>query len=87
MSGKILLRIVLYIILQKEKYFYCSIGLCKNPSNAVYCRNDHGPRMGDLYYYNSQNGWYNAGNYYPNIDIPSGSFTVEHYEVFQVIKR
>ena len=41
--------------------------------------------MGNLFYYNSDN-WTNNGGVYPNIGIPK-NFTVEDYEVFQVIKQ
>jgi hypothetical protein len=55
--------------------------------NAVYCRNDRGPQMGDLYCPNSNNWSYNtSGICYSNIGIPA-NFTVEDYEVFQVIKE
>ena len=43
--------------------------------------------MGIECYNNNNNNWYNSGNYYPNINIPTGDFTVEDYEAFQVIKR
>ena len=56
---------------------------------AIFCRNNLGPRMGDLYYYN--NNWYNSNNvnntnHYPNVNIPV-NFKVEDYEVFQVTKQ
>ena len=43
--------------------------------------------MGNLQCYDNINNWYNDGSYYPNIDIPTGFFTVGDYEVFQVIKK
>ena len=62
------------------------LGYVNIASNAVYCHNDCGPYMGSLYY--NSNRWYNGkSGCYPNIDIPSGYFTVENYEVFQVIKQ
>ena len=58
-----------------------------NTSKAVYCENYRGPDMGNLDC--KANNWsYNNdhGNYGPKIGIPS-NFTVENYEVFQVIKQ
>ena len=57
---------------------------CKN--RAVYCRNDVGPHMDDIYYYNNTWNNNNRRNCYPNVDIPA-NLTVEDYEVFQVIKQ
>ncbi|EXX76714.1 hypothetical protein GLOIN_2v1776175 [Rhizophagus irregularis DAOM 181602=DAOM 197198] len=55
---------------------------------AVFCHNDFGPTMGNLYCY--KNIWsceiYIDGDRYPNIGIPV-NFEVEDYEVFQVIKK
>ena len=64
------------------------LGYVNVTSEAVYCHNSNGPRMGDLYYYSDNNCWYwyNSGAYYPNIDIPTNP-RVEGYEVFQVIKH
>src|SRR4051812_6455658 len=56
-------------------------------SNAIYCRNDSGIYMGyNLYNYNNDWGCNYNYTHYPNIGIPK-TFTVEDYEVFQVIKR
>ncbi|EXX78586.1 hypothetical protein GLOIN_2v1868612 [Rhizophagus irregularis DAOM 181602=DAOM 197198] len=57
---------------------------------AVYCGNEYGPKMGYLNSYSSKN-WTNNNNnngshIYPNIGIPD-KFTVENYEVFQVVKK
>jgi hypothetical protein len=56
--------------------------------SAIFCRYDHGPVMGNLKCDN--NNWYyrvyEDGHRYPEIGIP-GSFEVEDYEVFQVIRK
>jgi hypothetical protein len=60
-----------------------------SPNHAVFCHSTYGPTMGNLYYYDT-GGWSNIyrshANAYPNIGIPE-NFTVESYEVFQVIKK
>jgi hypothetical protein len=55
--------------------------------SAIYCYNNQGPSMGSLYCSDSNN-WTIDNIYlrYVNIGIPS-KFTVEHYEVFQVIRQ
>jgi hypothetical protein len=56
-------------------------------SLAIYCNNNYGPQMGDLYCPNSANWTYSGGsNFYPNLGIPY-NITIEDYEVFQVIKK
>ncbi|RIA81397.1 hypothetical protein C1645_744552 [Glomus cerebriforme] len=54
---------------------------------AIFCDKDYGPQMGDLGCANPNN-WVYGGNikYYPNLGIPN-NFTIEGYEVFQVIKK
>ncbi|GET03557.1 hypothetical protein GLOIN_2v1868927 [Rhizophagus clarus] len=55
--------------------------------SAIYCFCDQGPSMGSLFCPDSNNWTYDAsGIRYPNIGIPS-NFTVENYEVFQLIKQ
>ncbi|CAB4392661.1 unnamed protein product [Rhizophagus irregularis] len=56
---------------------------------AVFCHDAYGPTMGNLH--SNRNGWSNVnrgdGDRYPNIGIPENHFTVEYYEVFQVINK
>ena len=63
------------------------LGYVNTANYAVHCDNIYGPYMGDVFCNNNNNGWYNDGRCYPNIGIPTGHFTVEDYEVFQVIKQ
>ncbi|GBC21492.2 BTB/POZ protein [Rhizophagus irregularis DAOM 181602=DAOM 197198] len=61
-----------------------------NARYAIYCNSDRGPHMGN-FYCDGINHWIVYENSdvnltYPNISIPA-SFTVENYEVFQVIKK
>jgi hypothetical protein len=55
---------------------------------AIYCYNYQGPRMGSLNCSNSNNWTCDTRDTrYPNMnDIPS-NFTIENFEVFQVIKQ
>src|SRR5437764_7025217 len=48
------------------------LGYVNDASYAVYCYNNYGPYMGNLYCPNSNNWryYYNDGDYYPNIGIP-----------------
>ena len=66
------------------------LGYVNDASKAVYCHSGWGPYMGNLVAKDSNNwffGNYNGGyNIYPDIGIPA-NFTVEEYEVFQVIKK
>ncbi|CAB4397408.1 unnamed protein product [Rhizophagus irregularis] len=63
------------------------LGYANNKNCLVYCYNTQGPSMGELNCPDSNNWFVSAGNtHYPNIGIPS-TFTVENYEVFQVIRR
>ncbi|CAB4389223.1 unnamed protein product [Rhizophagus irregularis] len=62
------------------------LGYVKIPENAIYCSNDRGPQMGFFLCYGS-NKWINNAHQYPEIGIPNTKFTVENYEVFQVIKK
>jgi hypothetical protein len=59
-----------------------------NKGHAIFCYNNQGPSMGYLYCPDSKNWTYDGrdDNTFPNINIPA-KFTVENYEVFQVIKR
>ena len=44
--------------------------------------------MGDnLYYYDNDRNWNDGYTHHPNIGVSTTTFTVEDYEVFQVIKR
>ncbi|RGB23069.1 hypothetical protein C1646_779912 [Rhizophagus diaphanus] len=59
----------------------------KSKNYAIYCNNNHGPHMGDLYCSNSNNWTYDGYlDYYPNLDI-SKNIIIEDYEVYQVIKK
>ena len=62
------------------------VPITNNASNAIFCYNGYGPYMGDLKCADSKNWSYNNGIHYPNVGIPT-NFTVENYEVFQVIKQ
>ena len=63
------------------------LGYVIDTNRAIYCRNDRGPDMGDLNCDDPSNWSYDADETcYPNIGIPS-RFTVEDYEVYQVIKQ
>jgi hypothetical protein len=55
-------------------------------ANAIYCHNNYGPYTGCLMCRSSNKWCYYGGTYYPNMNIPE-EFTVENYEVFQVIKQ
>ncbi|RIA79290.1 hypothetical protein C1645_841050 [Glomus cerebriforme] len=62
------------------------INIERGADYAVYCHKNHGPKMGDLNCPDSKFWSYDGGlRYYPNLSIPK-TFTVENYEVFQVIK-
>ncbi|RGB35314.1 hypothetical protein C1646_814829 [Rhizophagus diaphanus] len=62
------------------------LGYVNNKDYAVYCSYNQGPSMGELNCPDSNN-WFISGQYcYLNIGIPS-NFTVENYEVFQIIRR
>jgi hypothetical protein len=54
---------------------------------AIYWYDDQGPSMGSLYCSDSNDWSYiTSDTRYPNIGIPS-QFTIENFEVFQVIKQ
>jgi len=58
-----------------------------NYGNAVYYYASYGPTFGSGHDLNAQgNTWYATNNIYTNIGIPN-SFTIDEYEVFQVIKK
>ncbi|RGB41377.1 hypothetical protein C1646_685618 [Rhizophagus diaphanus] len=65
-----------------------NLGYVSDGSRAVYCNSNYGPSMGDLVCSDSNNWEYDYlfNGDYPNIGIPA-NFTVEGYEVFQVIKK
>ncbi|GBB84974.1 hypothetical protein RclHR1_11570003 [Rhizophagus clarus] len=64
------------------------IGYVNKQDYAVFCHDTYGPTMGNLYC--EYNSWSNRiqydGERYPNIGIPE-YFTIEDYEVFQIIKN
>jgi hypothetical protein len=72
----------------REDIFTSKVSYVNLQDRAVWCRNDHGPTMGNLHCNN--NNWYYSnydyGNRYSKIGIPK-IFNVEDYEVFQVIKK
>jgi hypothetical protein len=61
------------------------LGHINSVQSTIFCHNDYGPYMYDLRCFSSNN-WYYENKYYPIMDIPT-NFTVEDYEVFQVIKK
>ncbi|GES81067.1 hypothetical protein GLOIN_2v1870090 [Rhizophagus clarus] len=79
----------LYYITDEKNFFTAKLSYVKNPNYAIYCHFMQGPHMGDLLCQGTNNWYfYNAGVgiIYPKIGIPE-RFTVENYEVFQVIKK
>jgi hypothetical protein len=65
------------------------LGYPNKPENATYNYIGQGPHMGGFYCY-GDNKWKNLDThaiYYPNIGIPTYEFSVDNYEVFQVIKK
>ncbi|GES81110.1 BTB/POZ domain-containing protein [Rhizophagus clarus] len=63
------------------------LGYVNDANHAVFCYNNCGPYTGDLYCRGSNNWSYHTNqNYYPNMNIPE-NFTIENYEVFQIIKQ
>ncbi|CAB4400151.1 unnamed protein product [Rhizophagus irregularis] len=67
------------------------IGRVTDASHALICNHQWGPIFGYNYdiamYPDSQNNkWYSKPNSYPNINIP-GSFEIDDYEAFQVVKK
>ncbi|GBC38781.2 hypothetical protein GLOIN_2v1838168 [Rhizophagus irregularis DAOM 181602=DAOM 197198] len=63
------------------------LGYVNNTRYAVYCDDVYGPTMGNLQCNNNNWSYYGVGGcYHPKLGIPTG-FTVEEYEVFQVIKK
>ncbi|RGB43758.1 hypothetical protein C1646_749353 [Rhizophagus diaphanus] len=63
------------------------LGYVNNANCAIYCCHTQGPSMGNLYCNSSNSNWkFNTDWFgYPNINIPE-TFTVDCYEVFQVIR-
>ena len=61
-----------------------------NTERSVYCSNNYGPHTGGLQYVSGSNDnwryYVNNCNYNPKVSMPA-NFTVEDYEVFQVIKK
>jgi hypothetical protein len=63
------------------------LGYVNNTRYAVYCDSVYGPTMGNLQCNKNNWSYYGGGGcYHPKLLIPT-SFTVEDYEVFQVIKK
>jgi hypothetical protein len=56
---------------------------------AVYYHSSYGPTFGSGHDLNAQGKtWYTSdGNSYTNINMPSSSFNIDEYEVFQVLKK
>ncbi|POG69940.1 hypothetical protein GLOIN_2v1479669 [Rhizophagus irregularis DAOM 181602=DAOM 197198] len=61
------------------------VGYVINQKSAVFCYGTYGPTMGNLHC--NRNKWSNSDCNYPNVGIPENNFTVEYYEVFQVINK
>ncbi|GBC09750.1 hypothetical protein RclHR1_09090008 [Rhizophagus clarus] len=78
----------LFTFKDAKNLFNLKIGYVSDGSRAVYCNSNYGPSMGDLVCSDSNNWEYDYlfNGDYPNIGIPA-SFTVEEYEVFQVVKK
>ncbi|RIA84229.1 hypothetical protein C1645_832580 [Glomus cerebriforme] len=59
-------------------------GYVNHTNFAVYCKDDYGPTMGNLFCHNNDWSNHNFGDDdYPDIGIPA-NFEVEDYEVFQM---
>ncbi|RIA83792.1 hypothetical protein C1645_742809 [Glomus cerebriforme] len=58
-----------------------------NDQNSVGCFLNYGPIFGAGHDLRFNGIWYSQSRSYPNVGIPTGSFNVDDYEVFQVIKK
>jgi hypothetical protein len=79
----------IFYIKDAENLSSAKIGrITRNHGNAIYDNSGYGPTFGGGHDLNAQNNtWYaNNGNTYANINLPS-SFTVDEYEVFQVVEK
>ena len=88
-GGKITTDSFLFNFTDRCNISTAKLGYVNEPSGAIYCRNDCGPCMGNnkLYYSNNRWNWDSGNTSYPNICNIPATFTVECYEVFQVIKK
>jgi hypothetical protein len=79
----------LFYIADEKNISTAKLSYVYNANYAIYCDKNRGPHMGD-FLCDSSNNWryYNAcfGLLYPKIGIPE-RFTVDNFEVFQVIKK
>ncbi|GBB89314.1 hypothetical protein RclHR1_00160030 [Rhizophagus clarus] len=78
----------LFYITDEKNLSTVKLSYVNNSNYAIYCYGGQGPHMGD-FLCQGINNWYfydAVGIIYPRIGIPE-RFTVENYEVFQVIKR
>jgi hypothetical protein len=79
----------LFYLTDKKNISTAKLSYVNNPNYAIYCHSTQGPHMGD-FLCDCFNNWhyYNVGVglIYPKIGIPE-SFTIDNYEVFQVIKK
>ncbi|PKC51764.1 hypothetical protein RhiirA1_483042, partial [Rhizophagus irregularis] len=64
------------------------IGRVTDASRALVCNYQYGPIFGNGHdiIMNPDNTWHSNPNSYPNINIP-GSFDIDDYEAFQVVKK
>ncbi|RGB38699.1 hypothetical protein C1646_740469 [Rhizophagus diaphanus] len=77
----------LFSIADEKDISTAKLGYVKDARYAIFCGNEHGPKMGDLDCKSTNNWSYKADSCdYPNIGIPE-NFIVENYEVFKVVKK
>ena len=82
----------LFSFTNRNNLHSAKVSYSKGDQYSVRCYSQYGPMFGngtDLYFHNNVN-WYthrHPYSYQSKVDIPSGKFNVEDYEVFQVIKK
>ncbi|CAB4389205.1 unnamed protein product [Rhizophagus irregularis] len=72
-----------------KKFSTAKLGYIKKLNNAIYCSNSQGPHMG-YFYCKGHNIWNTYSDNticYPDVGIQTSDFSVDCYEVFQVIKK
>jgi hypothetical protein len=89
-GGKNTANSFLFSLTNSKDISTAKLGLANNDFSkgcrSVYCYYNQGPSMGGLNCPDSNNWYINNDTRYPDVGIPS-RFTVENYEVFQVIKQ
>ncbi|PKB98814.1 hypothetical protein RhiirA5_430771, partial [Rhizophagus irregularis] len=72
-----------------KNFSTAKLGYVKKPPHAIFCTNNQGPHMGYFYCkgYNIWNTHSDNTICYPDVGIPTSDFSVDCYEVFQVIKK